>query len=148
MKKNRELIQTFLDGKEFAIAGASRDPRKFGRAVFDDLRKKGYTLYPVHHQADQIDGVSCYPDVHSLPGKVKKLLILTPASATAELVKQAGERGIREIWIQQKSASPEALDLAGKHDIRLIHGECIFMYAEPVKGVHKFHRFLSQLFGS
>ena len=138
-------IQKFLAPKKMAIAGASRNAKKFGAMIFEDLLKKGYQLYPVHPEASEIRGVTCYRRLSDIPSGVEMLYIVTPKNQTLSLVQQAIERGIKRIWIQQSSETPEAVDLARKHDIPVIYGHCLFLFAEPVSGIHGFHRWMSKL---
>jgi uncharacterized protein len=141
-------IQDFLSPKKLALAGVSRNPKKFGGAVLSELKKKGFDLYPVHPVATEIDGISCYSSVSSLPQGVENLFITTRKDQTAKLVEEAGKRGIKKIWIQQHSETPEALQIAKSQNIPVISGRCIFMFADPVSSVHGFHRWISRLFGS
>ena len=60
-------IQEFLSDKEIAIAGVSRNTKKFGRGVYDHLIERGYKIYPINPNADTIENAVCYPDVASLP---------------------------------------------------------------------------------
>jgi len=140
-------IQAFLAPKEIAICGVSRNKKKFGRVVYDTLKERGFKVYGVNPNMTDIDGDPCYPDVSQLPGNVKYLYIVTPGKQTEEVVKKAIDKGIRNIWIQQMSESSSAVDLAEKNGITLIKKECILKFAEPVTSIHKFHRFLTKLFG-
>ncbi|MBN2461965.1 MAG: CoA-binding protein [Candidatus Cloacimonetes bacterium] len=140
-------IQAFLAPKELAVCGVSRDKKKFGRVVYDTLKEKGFKLYGINPNMNEIDGEPCYQDVLQLPGHIQNLYIVTQGKQTEEAVKKAIDKGIRNIWIQQMAESPAAIELAEKNDINLIKKECILKFAEPVTGVHKFHRFLSKLFG-
>lgn len=140
-------IKSFLDSGEIAISGVSRNPKKFGRMVYDYLKKRDFKLYGVNPNADTINGDPCYKTIADLPGHITKLYIVTPKDQTLAVVQAAIDRGIRSIWIQQASETPEALEIARKHDVDLISKECIMKFAEPVEGVHKFHRFISKLFG-
>ena len=47
-------INDFLSVKELAIAGVSRNNKKFGGMVFQELKAKGYKLYPVNPNAEMI----------------------------------------------------------------------------------------------
>ncbi|HOI50514.1 MAG TPA: CoA-binding protein [Prolixibacteraceae bacterium] len=141
-------IKSFLEPKKLAVAGASRNPKKFGGIVLAELKKKGFELYPVNPAAGEISGLKCYASVSDLPDGVDKLLIVTPGTQTAAVVEQAIRRGVGSIWIQQKSETPEALDLARQHRMKVISGRCILMFAEPVESIHGFHRWLSKVFGS
>lgn len=142
------VIQKFLEPRKMAIAGASRNLKKFGGVVFKELRDKGFSLYPVNPNAGEIQGVKCYKSVDELPADVEHLLILTSKEETNSVVQAAIEKGIKMIWIQQKSETTEAVANIEKAEIPLIYNKCIMMFASPVKGVHGFHRFLSKTFGS
>lgn len=140
-----KVIENFLEGKKFAVAGVSRNPDKFGNKVFTRLIEKGYELLPVNPNTDNIQGLKCYRFISELPEGTSKLLIVTPKNLTLQIVKEAVSKGIRNIWIQQKSDTPEAVELAKSAGISLITGQCIFMFAEP-DGGHKMHRNILSFF--
>ncbi len=140
-------INQFLASKEIAVAGVSRNEKKFGRIVFEELKKKGYNVVPVNPNIDQVDETKCYSSVDDLPPNVKSLLIVTPKNQTDNVLRQAIHKGIKYIWVQQMSETRETVSLAQEYDREIIHKKCIFMFAEPVVGVHKIHRFLAGLFG-
>jgi len=81
-----------------------------------------------------------------LPADVKGLLIMTQKSQTAEIVRQAKEIGLKQIWIQQSSESKEAVEILKGSDINYITGQCILMYYKP-HSIHKFHAGLKKFFG-
>jgi hypothetical protein len=144
--KTLSQINEFLDAQPIAVAGVSRNPKKFGYTAFKELREKGMKVIPVNPSADEILGEKSYPSVKSLPADVKGLIILTKKDQTAALVKEAKEKGIKQIWIQQMADSKEALaELAGS-DINYITGECILMHYKA-NGIHKFHRAINRFFG-
>lgn len=148
MKTSRKSIEEFISAKKIAIAGVSRDPKKFGHTIFADLQKKGYEIYPVNPAIDEIGGVTCYHSVSQLPQEVRHLLILTPKNKTLEVLKEAFAKGINNIWIQQMSDTPEALDYAKGKPINLVAKQCILMWTDPVSGVHKFHKTIMKIFGA
>ena len=94
-------IEKFISSTPIAIAGVSRNPKKFGYTAFKELKDKGMNAIPINPFADEIQGVKVFHDVNSLPEDVKSLLILTKKEETADIVKQAKEKGIKQIWIQQ-----------------------------------------------
>jgi uncharacterized protein len=140
-------IQNFLSAKEIAVAGASRNPRKFGNVVLKELQSKGYKLYPINPNASSINDLPCYESVAALPPQVTHLFIVTRPAQTMEVLEGAINRGIRNVWIQQKSDTPQVLEKARQHGIELVHGECIMMHAEPSKGFHHFHKAVRRFFG-
>ena len=141
-------IQSFLEPKKLAIAGVSRNPKKFGRMIYEHLKQREFQVYGINPHGERINGDPCYKTVTDLPDEALNLYIVTPKNQTKDVIQAAIDRGIKNIWIQQSSETPEALELAKQNDVNLIYKECMFKYAEPVTGVHSFHRFISKLFGT
>ena len=144
----RKDIEKFLEPKKIAIAGVSRDPKKFGHLVFSELKKKGYTLYPVNPLASEISGDKCYSNVADLPADVKHLLILTPKKETDAILRDAIKRGMSNFWVQQTSETKDTIKIAEEFKVELISKKCIFLFVEPVTGIHRFHRMLAKWFGA
>jgi uncharacterized protein len=139
-------INDFLDSQPIAVVGVSRNPKKFGYAVFKELKEKGMKIIPVNPVADQIMGEKSYPNVTALPSDVNGIIIITKKDKSAAVVKEAKEKGIKNIWLQQMADSKEALDELKGSDINYITGECILMYYKP-HSIHKFHGSLKKFFG-
>jgi predicted CoA-binding protein len=139
-------IDDFIASQPIAMIGVSRNPKKFGFAAFRELKEKGMNVIPVNPHAKEIHGVKVFPDLKSIPEEVKGLLIMTSRNATAEIVREAKQLGIKNIWIQQMSESKEALKELEGSDVNFIHGQCILMYYKP-HSVHKFHGMLKKFFG-
>ena len=146
-KNSLKTIDEFLAPKRFALIGLSRDPKKFSRAVFKELHAKGFDIYPVNPNMDDLEGIKSYHDVADLTENVKHALFMTPKVNTAGAVDHAIHSGLTHIWIQQGAETKEAVETARQNGVKLVHGACIMMHANPT-GVHKFHRLLSKLFGA
>jgi len=140
-------INDFIDSQPIAMVGVSRNPKKFGYAAFKELKEKGMKIIPVNPEADQILGEKSFPNVGKLPAEVKSILIMTKKDKTAAVVREAKEKGIKQIWIQQSSDSKEALDELKGSDISYITGQCILMHYKP-HSIHKFHGSIKKFFGS
>lgn len=140
-------INEFLDSQPIALVGVSRNPKKFGYSAFKELKEKGMDLVPVNPMAVEIMGEKSYQNVKLLPANVKGIIVLTKKDITASVVREAKEKGIKQIWIQQMAESKEALDELKDSDINFITGECILMHYKP-HSIHKFHRGLKKFFGS
>lgn len=140
-------IEDFIAAQPVAMVGVSRNPKKFGQMAFKELREKGLNVIPVNPAVGEILGQKAYPDVKSLPSDVKGVIIMTKKDQTVSIVREAREKGIKNIWIQQNSDSKEAIKELEGSDINYITGECILMYHKP-HSFHKFHRAIKKLFGS
>lgn len=139
-------IEEFLDAEPIAMVGVSRNPKKFGFAAFKELKEKGMNIIPVNPYADEINGSKVYKDVKSLPAEVKGLIVMTKKDQTAGVIKDARDKGIKQIWIQQMADTREALKELEGSDINLITKECILMHYKP-HSIHKFHRAIMKFFG-
>jgi uncharacterized protein len=141
-------IDEFFGQPAIALAGVSRNPKKFGYQVFKTLADtKKLTLYPVNPNTDEIDGQKCFRDIMALPADVRAIAILTKKDKTEDAVKMAVQKGIKNIWIQQMGQTDNAIKIAQDSGANVIYGKCIMMFAEPVKSVHKFHRSILKIFG-
>ncbi|NJO70398.1 MAG: CoA-binding protein, partial [Bacteroidetes bacterium] len=125
LKLSRETALQFIAQKEFALAGVSRDSRKFGHVVFKTLKTKGYKVSPINPLAESIGDEPCFKSVRDLPENVKSLVIVLKPSETEKMVKEAIERGIKQIWIQQGSQNENAVKMAREAGITLITDKCI-----------------------
>jgi hypothetical protein len=139
-------IENFIASEPVAIVGVSRNPKKFGYSAFKELKEKGLKVIPVNPSADEILGLKSYPNVTAIPSEVRGIIILTKKEETAQIVREARAKGIKNIWIQQYSDSKEAIKELEGSDINYITGECILMYYKP-HSIHKFHRAVLKFFG-
>lgn len=111
-----------------AVAGASRDPDKYGYKVLMDLKDAGYEAYGVNPSCSDIEGVPCYPDLSSLPRKPELLITVVPPKVTEKVVKEAAECGIDRIWMQPGSESTEAVAFCEENGIENMHHACIMIF--------------------
>ncbi len=143
----RKIIDEFLSSKKLAIVGVSRSGRKFGNTVLNELRIKGYKVFPVNSNAKKINEEECYSNLNTLPEKVDGVVIVVPFYETERVVRDALNAGINRIWLQQGSESKEAINFCENNGISVVYGECILMFAEPAGLFHRFHRSFNKLIG-
>ena len=151
MKKTnltKENLDAFLAEKSFALVGVPRDPKKFGYHAFTSLVDHKMNIIPVNPQMTMVDDKPCYPDLSTIPETPGAVISMVPQDQTLSVLMEADKLGIKNIWIQMKSDSPEAIQYAHDKNMNVIFGECILMYVKPVTSFHAFHRFLRKLFGS
>ena len=143
----KAAIEEFMAQKTLAVAGVSRNANKFGNMVYKELKKKGYTVYPINPNAESIDGDPCYPSLAALPATPGGLIITTAPAQSEQLVRDAAKAGVSHIWLQQGAESKAALQFCQENGIQYIAGECIFMFNEPVAWFHRAHRVVNTLIG-
>ena len=144
---SKASIDDFIAQPMLAVAGASRDQRKFGNMVYRDLKAMGYRVFAVNPNAETVEGDLSYKSLADLPEKVGGVVIVTPPAVTEKLVQEVAAAGICRVWMQRGAESRAAIEFCQEHGITLVHGECIRMYAPGSASFHKFHKFVKELFG-
>lgn len=140
-------IESFINSKRIAVVGFSSSGKKFGNMAGKELISRGYEIYPVHPNATEIEGMTCYPDLKSLEGKADALLISIPPAKVPPVLEEAASIGIKNIWLQQGTWSKEVQQTADRLGLPVVSKKCILMYAPPVTSIHKFHRTIKSIFG-
>jgi len=129
-----DQIQKFLTSPSFGVAGASTNRDKYGNKVVRCLQQSGKNTIPINPRADTIEGLHCVASVRDLPSDTKSLSIITPPKITEQVVADAIDMGIENIWMQPGAQSPAAVALCEKHHINVIaDGSCILV----VLGYHE-----------
>jgi uncharacterized protein len=142
-----QQIEQFTSQKHIAVVGISRTPHKFGNSVFKELKKQGYTVYPVSLHLNEFEGVSCYKDIASLPAEVGSIIINTKSEQTKILLAEARQKGIRNIWLQQGSADKATIQEVKDATDNVITGHCLLMFTKPSHFMHRTHAFIKKTFG-
>ncbi|HUO98171.1 MAG TPA: CoA-binding protein [Rhizomicrobium sp.] len=151
MASTPKSVAAFLEGKRFAVAGVSRDPKQTANAVFRKLRDSGFEVVPVNPSAAELEGVPCYPDLKSIPGEIDGVMVVTSRSVAADIVRQCADKGVKRVWFHRSfgdgSVSREAVKECKARGIEAIVGGCPLMYCEPVDGGHACIRWVLRLLG-
>ena len=146
-----KIIESFVQGKRLAVVGASRTGsgknKKFGNIAAKELKERGYQVYLIHPEAQEIDGERCYPNLSAVQGQVDGVLISVPPKKALGVINEAATAGMKNVWLQQGAESTEVLAQARQLGLSVISGKCILMYAPPVGSFHGLHRFVMKLIG-
>jgi predicted CoA-binding protein len=143
----KQAIEDFISCKRIALVGVSRSGKKFGNTIQTELKERGYQVYIVHPEAQEIAGERCYPNLAALQGMVDGVLICVPPRHAGQVLREAVEVGLKKIWLQMGADSPEVLALARDLSVTPVSGKCILMYAQPVRSFHAWHRAFARLVG-
>lgn len=147
MINSKKTIDEFMQLKSFAVVGVSRNKDKFGNAIYRDMKANGYKMLAVNPKLDMVEGDRCFAGLGALPEVPQGVILCINPSETVPVIEEAARLGIKYIWMQQGANSPEGEAKCKELGLNLVSGECIFMFLEPVKSVHGFHRFIWKLLG-
>ncbi len=143
----KQEIQDFIQCKNIAVVGVSRNEQKFGNLAYKELKERGYQVYAVNPAMSEFHGEPCYPNLSALQGKVEGVLLTVRPDQGKAVLEEASQAGIKNVWVQQQGESAELLESGRQLGLNLVSGKCILMYAPPVRSFHGFHRFINQIFG-
>lgn len=135
--------ERFLAHRRLALIGLSRDPRSLSRALFTELRARGYDVVPVNPSAGSIDGVPCVASVRDIRPPVDGAILMTPASGTADAVHDCAFAGVPRVWLHRGvgpgSVSDEALAACAEERLEVVAGRCAFMDLDHAGWIHRAH---------
>ena len=96
MAKN---LEKFFEPKSVVVIGASAVPRKPGNDVIRNILANEYTgkLYLVNPKAEDIMGLKVYRSIQDLPEGIDLAIIILPASANPQAIRDCASRGIQAI---------------------------------------------------
>ncbi|MEM9367331.1 MAG: CoA-binding protein [Planctomycetota bacterium] len=121
-------IESFFSADTYAVAGASTQSHKYGYKVFHALVKSGRTTYPLNPSVDEVDGRRAYAAIADLPTIPESLSIVTPPIITRQIVSDAIQAGVKNLWMQPGAQDDEASQLARDAGINVIDdGSCILV---------------------
>lgn len=142
-----ESIKSFLGLKNIAVIGVSSKGKGFGVAVYNHLKDNGYTTFGVNKNGGFSNSTKLYNSLAMIDNNIDGVITVVPPAETEIVVQQANSLGIKNIWMQQGSESKNAIDFCNQNGIDVVHNECIMMFVEPVKSIHKFHRWINKITG-
>jgi len=152
MPKIRDAASEFLAKRRIAVTGVSRDPGAHGsNVVYQRLRDRGYEVFAVNPNAQEVEGDTCYPDLGSIPGGVDAVVIGTRPERAEATVRECSELGIKHVWMHRSfgkgSVSDAAADYGRGRGIEVIDGGCPCMFEPTADAGHKVMRFVFTLTG-
>ena len=141
----KEAATEFLSRKRIAVTGVSRNPAAHSaNAVYQRLRQRGYEVFAVNPNADEVEGDRCYHDLRSIPGGVEAVVIATRPERADDAMRECADLGIKHVWMHRGpgagSVSPAAADFGRERGIAVIDGGCPCMFDPTGDAGHKMMR--------
>lgn len=145
MQDIREAASEFLAKKRVAVTGVSRNGKSHGsNNVYRRLRERGYEVFAVNPNADEVEGDRSYPDLKSIPGGVEAVVIGTRPERADETMRDCAELGINHVWMHrgpgEGSVSAAATEYGRQRGIVVIDGGCPLMFGPTADFGHKIMR--------
>ena len=153
MPKIREAAAEFLNKKRVAVTGVSRQPKDHGsNVVYKRLRDRGYVVFAVNPNTDEVEGDPSYHDLRSIPGGVDAVVIATSPENGEATMRECVDLGIEHVWMHRGpgagSVSEAAAEYGRQHGIAVIDGGCPCMFGPTADFGHKAMRVVFTLSGN
>lgn len=137
----------FLSHKRVAVTGVSRTPGSHGsNAVYKRLRERGYDVFAVNPNADEVEGDRAYHDLHAIPGGVEAVVIGTRPELADATMRECAELGVKHVWMHRGpgrgSVSDTATAYGRERGITVIDGGCPCMFGAASDPGHKAMRWI------
>ncbi|MGZ4319718.1 MAG: CoA-binding protein, partial [Gaiellaceae bacterium] len=114
--------------------------------------ERGYEVFAVNPNADQVEGDPAYPDLRSIPGGVEAVVIGTRPEIADETVRECAELGIKHVWMHRGpgrgSVSKTATAYGRERGLTVIDGGCPCMFGPTADFGHKAMRLAFTLGGN
>jgi predicted CoA-binding protein len=150
MEPIKNAARELLSHKRVAVTGVSRTPGSHGsNVVYQRLKERGYDVYPINPNAEEIDGDHCYPDLHAIPGGVEAVVIGTRPERALATVEECEDLGIKDVWMHRSfgggSVSDDATRYGREHGMTVIDGGCPLMFEPTSDPGHKMIRMVCRM---
>jgi acetyl coenzyme A synthetase (ADP forming)-like protein len=118
MKSIVEQMHVFFEPRSVAVVGASRKIMKAGHIIFknfvDNKRRDIFKgeLYPINPHEKTILGYTCYPSIKEVDEEIELVVIVVPAKAVPQVMKESAAKGVKAAVIISAGFSE-----VGNHDL-------------------------------
>jgi predicted CoA-binding protein len=141
----QEAASAFLASKRIAVTGVSRKAKDHGaNVVFRRLRDRGYEVFAVNPNADEVEGAPSYHGLGSIPGGVDAVVIATAPHRAEETMRECDDLGIKCVWMHRGPGAGSVNEMATtygrEHGITVIDGGCPLMFEPAADFGHKVMR--------
>jgi hypothetical protein len=153
MQSIKDAAGEFLATKRIGITGVSRNPERHGsNMVYQRLRARGYEVFAINPNADEVEGDPCYHDLKSIPEGVEAVVIGTRPEIADGTMRECAELGIRHVWMHRGpgpgSVSESAAVYGREQGINVIDGGCPLMFDPTADFGHKCMKAIFTLTGA
>lgn len=145
MPSINEAAAAFLASRRVAVTGVSRTPKAHGsNNVYRRLRERGYQVFAVNPNTDEVEGDRSYQDLKSIPGGVDAVVIGTRPEIAEDTMRECAELGVKHVWMHRGpglgSVSEAATSYGRAQGITVIDGGCPLMFGPTADLGHKIMR--------
>ncbi|MFA5429712.1 MAG: CoA-binding protein [Candidatus Omnitrophota bacterium] len=118
-----------MHSRDIAVVGVSDKEYKTGYRIFKDLIKHGFNVHGINPRNGTILGRQIKRNLRALDRVPDIVITVVPPEVTLEIIEECRSMGVKEIWMQPGSESPEAVGKAAAYGIKATAGSCFMRQA-------------------
>ena len=122
---NIDIITKILKMKTIAVVGFSPKKERPSHYVSMYMKDNGYDVIPVNPGHKEIAGMTCYPDLESIPEQVDVVDIFRRSEFVLPIVDSAISMGAKAIWMQDRVFHEDAAQKAKDAGLLVIMDNCM-----------------------
>ena len=106
-----------------AIVGASADRAKFGNKAVRAYLARGFEVFPIHPQAQLIEGLQVYRSILHVPvASLDRVSIYLPPQIGLQVIEEVAGKPVGEVWLNPGAESPALIDRARELGLNVVVG--------------------------
>lgn len=113
-----------------AIVGATDNPAKYGYVIYRDLKRKGFTVYPVNPNRRRVEGDEAFPSLRNLPAEPTLVNVVVPPEITFLILQECLDLGWMNVWLQPGAENPKVMALLQQHAFNYLANACIMVESQ------------------
>ncbi|KAL7272439.1 hypothetical protein RUND412_004754 [Rhizina undulata] len=124
-------VKSFFSSPQFAVVGVSASPTKFGYKVLSWYLNHSLPVTAIKPNSPPILSHQPISSLSELPAPDQtSISIITPPKATLEVLKEALNLGVKNVWFQPGAADKECVEFAREAGMEVVDGYCILADGE------------------
>lgn len=129
-------FERFFNPRSIAVIGASQDLSSISGQPIAHLKARGYAgqIFPVNPRYQEVAGLTCYPDIASLPQALDVAVVAVAAKRVPDTLAELGKKGCRfavilssgfaEAGEEGAQAQRKLAEIARAYDMAVIGPNC------------------------
>ena len=92
-----------------AVIGASADRSKYGNKAVRAYLRQGWTVYPVHPRATEIEGLRAYSSLRDVPAPLDRVSLYLPPDTGLAVLDDLAAVPHKEFYVNPGAESPQLI---------------------------------------
>lgn len=130
-------LEALFSPRSIAVIGASTKPGSVGNSLTENLLHYGYTgkIYPINPKTETLFDLPCFKSITDITGEVDLAIIIIPAVAVPQALREVGEKevraaiiissGFKETGAEGSALENEIREISEEYNIALLGPNCL-----------------------